>query len=67
MSKPHAIIIGGGFTGLATAHDLCLRGFDVAVVDRGDLISGTSGDERKVCSMLEVDMQVQTMNLPKSV
>ena len=29
MSKPHAIIIGAGFTGTATAHDLALRGFDV--------------------------------------
>jgi glycerol-3-phosphate dehydrogenase len=43
MSKPHAIIIGGGYTGLATAHDLCLRGFAVTVVDRGELISGASG------------------------
>jgi glycerol-3-phosphate dehydrogenase len=35
MSKPHAIIIGAGFTGVATAHDLALRGFDVTVIDRG--------------------------------
>ncbi len=43
MSKPHAIIIGAGFTGVATAHDLALRGFDVTVVDRGGIASGTSG------------------------
>jgi glycerol-3-phosphate dehydrogenase len=43
MSKPHAIIVGAGFTGAATAHDLALRGFDVTVIDRGDLCNGTSG------------------------
>jgi glycerol-3-phosphate dehydrogenase len=43
MSKPHAIIIGAGFTGTATAHDLALRGFDVTVVERGDICNGTSG------------------------
>jgi glycerol-3-phosphate dehydrogenase len=43
MIKPHAIIIGAGFTGVATAHDLALRGFDVTVVERGEIASGTSG------------------------
>jgi glycerol-3-phosphate dehydrogenase len=43
MSKPRAIIIGAGFTGVATSHDLALRGFDVTVVERGDLCNGTSG------------------------
>lgn len=43
MSKPHAIIVGAGFTGVATAHDLALRGFDVTVVERGDICNGTSG------------------------
>lgn len=43
MSKPHALIIGAGFTGVATAHDLALRGFDVTVVERGEITSGTSG------------------------
>lgn len=43
MSKPHAIIIGAGFTGVATAHDLALRGFDVTVVERGPIANGTSG------------------------
>ncbi len=41
--KPHAVIIGAGFTGCATAHDLALRGFKVTVVDRGEICSGTSG------------------------
>jgi glycerol-3-phosphate dehydrogenase len=41
--RPHAIIIGAGFTGCATAHDLALRGFDVSVVERGEIASGTSG------------------------
>ncbi len=43
MTKPKAIIIGAGFTGVATAHDLQLRGFDVTVVERGDICNGTSG------------------------
>ncbi|MGB8215129.1 MAG: FAD-dependent oxidoreductase [Anaerolineales bacterium] len=43
MSKPRAIIIGAGFTGCATAHDLSLRGFDVTVIERGDICNGTSG------------------------
>lgn len=42
-SKPHVIIIGAGFTGCATAHDLALRGCEVTVVERGDIASGTSG------------------------
>lgn len=43
MSKPHVVVIGAGFTGVATAHDLALRGCDVTVVERGDLCNGTSG------------------------
>lgn len=43
MAKPHAIVLGAGFTGCATAHDLALRGFAVTVVERGDIASGTSG------------------------
>jgi glycerol-3-phosphate dehydrogenase len=43
MSKPHVIVIGGGFTGVATAHDLTMRGCAVSVVERGDLCNGTSG------------------------
>ncbi|NMB87561.1 MAG: FAD-dependent oxidoreductase [Chloroflexi bacterium] len=43
MSKPSVIIIGAGFTGVATAHDLAQRGFAVTVVERGEIASGTSG------------------------
>jgi glycerol-3-phosphate dehydrogenase len=42
-AKPHALVIGAGFTGCATAHDLALRGFDVTIVERGEIASGTSG------------------------
>ncbi len=41
--KPHAIVIGAGFTGCAVAHDLALRGFQVTVLERGEIASGTSG------------------------
>lgn len=41
--KPHAIVIGAGFTGCAVAHDLALRGFSATVLERGELTSGTSG------------------------
>ena len=41
--KPYAILIGAGFTGCATAHDLALRGFKVTILDRGEIASGTSG------------------------
>ena len=42
-TKPHAVVIGAGFTGCATAHDLALRGFSVTVLERGEISSGTSG------------------------
>jgi len=35
----HVIIIGGGGTGAALAHDLVLRGFDVSLFERGELLS----------------------------
>ena len=37
------LIIGGGGTGGALAHDLALRGYDVTLVEKGSLLSGTSG------------------------
>jgi glycerol-3-phosphate dehydrogenase len=43
MSKPRVIIVGAGFTGVAIAHDLALRGFDVSVIERGFIASGVSG------------------------
>lgn len=41
--KYHVIIIGAGSTGTATAHDLALRGFQVTVIERGEIASGTTG------------------------
>ena len=39
----HVLIVGGGGTGGALAHDLTLRGLKVTVVERGELTSGTTG------------------------
>lgn len=43
MGKPTVLIIGAGFTGVATAYDLSMRGFEVTVLERGEIASGTSG------------------------
>ncbi len=43
MNKPHVVVIGGGATGAALAHDLSLRGVRVTVVERGEVTSGTTG------------------------
>lgn len=43
MGRYDVIIIGGGVTGLAVAHDLALRGLKPVVFERNDLLSGTSG------------------------
>jgi len=39
----HIVIIGGGGTGAALAHDLVLRGFQVSLFERGELLSGATG------------------------
>ena len=39
----HVLVIGGGGTGGALAHDLALRGVRVTLVERGELTSGTTG------------------------
>ena len=39
----HILIVGGGGTGGALAHDLTLRGLKVTLVDRGEVTSGTTG------------------------
>jgi glycerol-3-phosphate dehydrogenase len=39
----HVLIIGGGGTGGALAHDLTLRGVKVTLVERGEVTSGTTG------------------------
>ncbi|MGH2536529.1 MAG: FAD-dependent oxidoreductase, partial [Candidatus Promineifilaceae bacterium] len=43
MATFHALIIGGGGTGGALAHDLALRGLRVTLLERGELTSGTTG------------------------
>src|SRR5260370_1328092 len=43
MSVSHVIVMGGGCTGAATAHDLALRGLHVTVIERGEVASGTTG------------------------
>ena len=42
--RPQAdvLIVGGGVNGLATFRDLALQGVDVAIVERGDFVSGAS-------------------------
>jgi glycerol-3-phosphate dehydrogenase len=40
---PHVLIIGGGGTGGALAHDLALRGLRVTLVERRELTSGATG------------------------
>ena len=41
--QTEVLVIGGGATGVGTAWDAALRGFDVVLVERGDLVEGTSG------------------------
>jgi glycerol-3-phosphate dehydrogenase len=42
-TRPHVLIVGGGGTGGALAHDLTLRGVQVTLVERGELTSGSTG------------------------
>ncbi|WP_053353282.1 glycerol-3-phosphate dehydrogenase/oxidase [Leucobacter musarum] len=44
QDRPHAdvLIIGGGINGIATFRELALQGVDVALVERGDFVSGAS-------------------------
>jgi glycerol-3-phosphate dehydrogenase len=39
----HILIVGGGGTGGALAHDLTLRGLKVTLLERGEVTSGTTG------------------------
>ncbi|HKQ00579.1 MAG TPA: FAD-dependent oxidoreductase [Actinomycetes bacterium] len=43
MDTQHVVIVGGGGTGGALAHDLVLRGLRVTLLERGELTSGTTG------------------------
>jgi glycerol-3-phosphate dehydrogenase len=40
--EAQVLIIGAGINGIATFRDLALQGVDVAIVDRGDFVSGAS-------------------------
>lgn len=42
-AMPHVVVVGGGGTGGAVAHDLALRGLNVTVLERGEVTSGTTG------------------------
>ena len=41
--QAEVLVVGGGGTGAGVAWDSALRGYDVVLVDRGDLAEGTSG------------------------
>src|SRR5436305_9373113 len=43
MLSADVLVIGGGATGVGVAWDAALRGFDVVLVERGDLATGTTG------------------------
>ena len=40
--RARVLIIGAGINGIATFRDLALQGVDVAIVDKGDFVSGAS-------------------------
>src|SRR6266849_8017227 len=42
------LILGGGITGAGVALDAVLRGFRVALIDKGDFASGTSSSSSKM-------------------
>lgn len=41
--ETEVLVVGGGVTGAGVAWDLSLRGVDVALVEMGDVGTGTSG------------------------
>ncbi|QPV62865.1 anaerobic glycerol-3-phosphate dehydrogenase subunit A [Halosimplex litoreum] len=42
-STPHIVVLGGGSTGAGVTRDLAMRGFDVTLVEQGNLTHGTTG------------------------
>ncbi|ACV11647.1 glycerol-3-phosphate dehydrogenase, anaerobic, A subunit [Halorhabdus utahensis DSM 12940] len=42
-SSPSVLVIGGGSTGVGIARDAAMRGFDVTLVEKGNLTHGTTG------------------------
>ncbi len=43
MATPKITVIGAGSSGSFIAHDLASRGLDVTIIEKGDIIGGTSG------------------------
>lgn len=47
------IIIGGGISGLTTAHELCMLGYKVTIIERNDIVGGLArtyqNKENKIC------------------
>lgn len=43
IRHPRVVVVGGGATGAGIAADAALRGFEVILIERGDLGNGTSG------------------------
>jgi len=43
MTKPRIAIVGGGFTGLSAAYDLCKAGYDVTIFEHDADIGGLAG------------------------
>lgn len=42
-TSPSVLVIGGGSTGVGIARDAAMRGFDVTLVEKGNLTHGTTG------------------------
>ncbi|WP_158853521.1 anaerobic glycerol-3-phosphate dehydrogenase subunit GlpA [Halorhabdus sp. CUG00001] len=42
-STPHVVVVGGGSTGVGIARDAAMRGFDVTLLEKGNLTHGTTG------------------------
>jgi glycerol-3-phosphate dehydrogenase len=43
VDTPTVLVVGGGSTGCGVARDLAMRGFDVTLVEKGNLTHGTTG------------------------
>src|SRR5512143_480696 len=42
------LVVGGGITGAGIARDAAMRGFQTALIDKGDFASGTSSKSSKL-------------------
>lgn len=45
-AQPHVIVIGGGFSGLAAAHELCRRNVQVTLLEQDEALGGLAGSFR---------------------